>query len=72
MILKFADINSREMFLQTVQAERPRLLQLMRLSRVLPHIQIRDVTGTDADWIANRISGIGKASENVQMHVATE
>jgi hypothetical protein len=72
MILKFADISSREMFVQTVQAERPRLLRLMRLSRVLPHIQVRDVKGTDADWIANRISGIGKAYENVQMHIATE
>ena len=70
MILKFADIETREAFLRKVRIERPRLLHLMRVSRVLPHIQVREVKGTDADWIANRISGIGEAYQNVQMHVA--
>lgn len=71
MILKFPDIEKREMFLKAVEAERPRLLPLMRVSRILPHIQVHHVTGTDAHWIDSRISAIGKAYENLSMDFVT-
>lgn len=71
MILKFQNTEKREMFLKAVEAERPRLLPLMRVSRILPHIQVRHVTSTDALWIDSRISTIGKAYENLTMDFVT-
>lgn len=70
MILKFANTQTRDRFLQAIREERADLHARMKARVVLPHITIANLTPQDTDWLAGRVSRFGKIYRDVKMEFA--